>query len=159
MDKIKSFQRNHNEIKPGLYQQEKRIIWCRTKDEGGNIYLETYDLRFVKPNTRVIPIKAMHTIEHLMASYLKSKYSFGVISFCPGACQTMFYLELLNYSENPWNVGTMIKMAIDWCLEQDTIPGATKEECGNYKSHDLEKAKYWLQKYKEVLDNNDNVFN
>lgn len=156
---VKSFERDHGLIQPGLYQQEKRTIWCRTEDKGGDIYLETYDLRFVKPNTKAIPIKAMHTIEHLMVSYLKTNYSFGVISFCPGACQTMFYLELINYSGSPWHVRSMIKEAIKWCLEQDTIPGATEKECGNYKSHDLEKAKYWLQKYKEILDKNVNVFN
>lgn len=154
MDKIKSFQRNHNEINPGLYLQEKKTIWIRKPEEGGDIYLETYDLRFVKPNSKIIPIKVMHTIEHLFATYLKNKYSICVISFCPGACQTMFYLEILNYSQSPWHVRAMVKDCIDWCLVQDKIPGATKEECGNYKSHDLDKAKQWLRIYKEVLDKN-----
>ena len=60
MDKIKSFQREHIGLEPGLYLQEyKRNI-------------SIYDLRFVRPNTEFIPIEAIHTIEHLFATWLKT---------------------------------------------------------------------------------------
>lgn len=139
MKQITSFARNHNDIEPGLYLQE-------TKKN-----IDILDLRFVKPNTDVIPIKAIHTIEHLFATWLKTESDIQdeVISFNPGGCQTMFYLEVFN--DSPIDVRKELIKCIDWCLEQSTVPGATIEECGNYKSHNLNCAKIWLLKYKRTL--------
>lgn len=139
MDKIPSFKRDHNKINAGLYLQE-------TKQN-----IDIYDLRFVKPNTGAIPIEAMHTIEHLFATWLKTESDIKdeVISFNPAGCQTMFYLEVFNDIEI--NVKQELIKCIDWCLKQDKVCGATKEECGNYTSHDLVLAQYWLKVYKEVL--------
>ena len=72
-----------------------------------------------------------------------------VISFNPGGCQTMFYLEVFN--DVYIDVKKEILKCIDWCLLQTEVPGATIEECGNYKSHDLICAQQWLKEYKEVL--------
>lgn len=139
MEKIPSFKRNHTNITPGLYLQE-------TKQN-----IDIYDLRFVKPNTHFIPIEAIHTIEHLFATWLKteSKIKEQVISFNPGGCQTMFYLEVFNNLKI--DVKSELIKCIDWCLKQDKVPGATKEECGNYTSHNLYCAKIWLNDFKEVL--------
>lgn len=140
MDKILSFKRNHDEIEPGLYLQE-------TKHN-----IDIYDLRFVKPNTEFIPIPAIHTIEHLFATWLKTESDIKdeVISFNPGGCQTMFYLEVFN--DISLDIKKEIIKCIDWCLLQNSVPGATKEECGNYKSHNLLCAKIWLEEFKEVLN-------
>lgn len=139
MKQITSFARNHNDIEPGLYLQE-------TKKN-----IDIFDLRFVKPNTDVIPIQAIHTIEHLFATWLKTESDIQdeVISFNPGGCQTMFYLEVFN--DRPIDVRKELIKCIDWCLEQSTVPGATIEECGNYKSHNLNCAKIWLLEYKRTL--------
>jgi S-ribosylhomocysteine lyase len=139
MKKIPSFKRNHNKINAGLYLQE-------TKKN-----IDIYDLRFVKPNTEFIPIAAIHTIEHLFATWLKTESNIKeeVISFNPGGCQTMFYLEVFN--EHEIDIIKELLKCIYWCLKQTSIPGATKEECGNYQSHDLEEAKKWLKRYEEVL--------
>lgn len=142
-DKIPSFQRDHIDMKPGLYLQEIKR----------NIFI--YDLRFVKPNTRFIPIKAIHTIEHLFATYLKTNENSLIanvtISFNPGGCQTMFYLELFETILSLSDIAEELIKCIDWCLCQTKVPGAFKEECGNYKSHDLIAAKSWLMEYKEIL--------
>lgn len=138
--KIPSFNRNHNQITPGIYLQE-------TKKN-----IDIYDLRVVKPNSgHYIPIEAIHTIEHLFATWLKTESDIKneVISFNPGGCQTMFYLEVFN--DKPLNVKEELIKCIDWCLKQDKIPGATKEECGNYKSHDLSAAKQCLIEYRRVI--------
>lgn len=141
MKKIASFKRNHEKIKAGLYLQEtKRNV-------------DVYDLRFVKPNTKAIPIKAVHSIEHMFATFLKSrksKINKSVISFCVGGCQTMFYLEVFHEITQE-DVKNAILKCIDWCLKQDVVVGATKKECGNYKSHNLKQAKKWLIKYQQAL--------
>jgi S-ribosylhomocysteine lyase len=142
--RIPSFQRDHNDIKPGLYLQEsKRNI-------------DIYDLRFVKPNTEVIPIDAIHTIEHLFATWLKtSNHSLQdeIVSFNPGGCQTMFYLEVFNdqHKITTNEVKWLIIDCIKHCLEQEEVPGASEVECGNYKSHNLEVAKQWLERYLVAL--------
>ena len=129
---------------PGLYLQEVKK----------NIAI--YDLRFVRPNTEFIPIEAIHTIEHLFATWLKGRgdaLSKSVISFCPGGCQTMFYLELfIDYGFTASDVIKALMNCIDWCLAQDSVPGVSPEECGNYKSHDLAGAKEWLVEYRKVLN-------
>ena len=139
MKQITSFARNHNQMEPGLYLQE-------TKQN-----IDIYDLRFVKPNTEFIPIAAIHTIEHLFATWLKTESDIKehVISFNPGGCQTMFYLEVFN--DKPLNVKEELLKCIDWCMQQKTVPGATEIECGNYKSHDLISAKLWLKEYRTIL--------
>lgn len=139
MEKIKSFSRDHKYITPGLYLQEiKRNV-------------AIYDLRFVKPNTLIMPISAIHTIEHLFATWLKTESDIKdeVISFNPGGCQTMFYLEV--FTDKEIDVGAEILKCIDWCLKQNKVPGATEKECGNYKSHNLMCAKLWLRDYKRAL--------
>lgn len=147
IDKIPSFQRDHKTMLPGLYLQEVKR----------NVFV--FDLRFVKPNTRFIPIEAIHTIEHLFATWLKTKNDLAqyVVSFNPGGCQTMFYLELFNDITIDTNVVQFTRdfllNCIDWCLLQTEVPGATSEECGNYKSHDLTAAKQWLREYQNVLLN------
>lgn len=150
INKISSFQREHIGMKPGLYLQEKKRN------------VNVYDLRFVAPNTEFIPISAIHTIEHLFATWLKTcdnEIREDVVSFNPGGCQTMFYLEVFNdyidcYDKTPKSlelIASTLISCIGWCLLQTKVPGATENECGNYKSHDLVTAKEWLQKYKNVL--------
>ena len=136
---IKSFARNHDKIQPGLYLQE-------TKNN-----IDIYDLRFVKPNTSAIPIEAMHTIEHLFATWLKTESDIKdeVISFNPGGCQTMFYLEVFN--DKLLDIQKELRKCILWCMEQTEVPGAQREECGNYKSHNLPTAKAWLKEYFNYL--------
>ena len=144
MDKIPSFQRDHNTLEPGVYLQEtKRNI-------------NVYDLRFVKPNTKFITVAALHTIEHLFATWLKisnNDLRNIMISFNPGGCQTMFYLEIFDdLSTTECDLAPILIKCIDDCLKATEVPGATEEECGNYKSHDLETAQFWLKNYKQVLE-------
>lgn len=144
MDKIESFQKDHLNLEPGLYMQK----------ENRNVL--TFDLRFIKPNTGVIPIEAIHTIEHLFATWLKisnNELRDIMISFNPGGCQTMFYLEIFDdLSTTECDLAPILIKCIDDCLKATDVPGATEEECGNYKSHDLETAQYWLKKYKFILE-------
>ena len=61
MERITSFSVDHNKLEPGVYIS--RI--------DGDI--TTYDLRFIKPNTPpFLDINAMHTIEHLFATYARN---------------------------------------------------------------------------------------
>ena len=141
---IDSFKIDHNVLKPGLYG--------RAPKHG----VSTFDLRMCTPNKESISPSAMHSIEHCFATYFKtiSKYSEEVVSFCPGACNTMFYLELVQDFNMP--VYEEIWKAINYTLSLDKVPGREKSECGNYRQHNLESAKKWLLKYRDIIDSNIN---
>ena len=81
MDRIASFCINHDTLVPGMYL---------SRVDGD---VNTYDLRFVRPNTPpYLPTDAMHTIEHLVATYVRnSAHKDGIIYFGPMGCRTGFY--------------------------------------------------------------------
>ena len=61
MKKIPSFSKNHDELKTGLHE-------CGTSRG-----VTTWDLRFKTPNGGdYLPVAAMHTVEHLMATVLRN---------------------------------------------------------------------------------------
>ena len=69
MEKIASFRINHDTLMPGMYV---------SRVDGDVI---TYDVRFVRPNTPpYLPTAAMHTIEHLVATFVRnSTHKDGII--------------------------------------------------------------------------------
>ena len=81
MERIASFQVDHNKLRPGLYLSR----------QDGNVV--TYDLRFKTPNTGDLLTNAeMHSVEHIIATLLRnSAQKDAVIYFGPMGCQTGFY--------------------------------------------------------------------
>ena len=82
MDKIASFQKDHNALCPGLY--------FSTHICG----VETYDLRFKRPNDGdYIQNAALHSIEHMLATVLRNgPHKDKIVYFGPMGCRTGFYL-------------------------------------------------------------------
>ena len=78
MKKIPSFSKNHDELKTGLHE-------CGTSRG-----VTTWDLRFKTPNGGdYLPVAAMHTVEHLMATVLRNSGNGDkVIYFGPMGCRT-----------------------------------------------------------------------
>ena len=140
MEKIPSFQKNHDALSVGLYAQT---------DANG---VTTFDLRMKKPNAGdYISPKALHTVEHLMATALRnSRVKENIIYFGPMGCRTGFYLLTvrMTYEE----VLALLKESIPVALALDEIPGSRREECGNYLEHDLDGAKEELRAYLAVLE-------
>lgn len=140
MEKIPSFQKNHNLLQVGLYAQTDKH------------HVTTFDLRFKKPNAGdYITPKALHTIEHMLATVLRnSSEKENVLYFGPMGCRTGFYLLTVNLSYE--RALALLKECIPVALALDEIPGSKKEECGNYAEHDLEGAKRELKAYLEILN-------
>ncbi len=86
MEKIESFKVNHLALLPGLY--------VLRRDRVGEEDLTTFDLRFTVPNREpVMDVPAIHTIEHLGATYLRnSDVKTDIVYFGPMGCRTGFYL-------------------------------------------------------------------
>ncbi len=140
MDKIPSFEKDHDSLTPGLYAQT---------DANG---VTTFDLRFKKPNAGdYITPRALHTVEHLMATVLRnSRAKENIVYFGPMGCRTGFYLLTLRMSRD--EVLSLLRACIPAALALDEIPGSRREECGNYLEHDLAGAKEELAAYLAVLE-------
>ncbi|MGN0500462.1 MAG: S-ribosylhomocysteine lyase [Ruminococcus sp.] len=140
MERIASFQVNHDTLETGVYVS--RI--------DGDI--TTYDMRFIKPNTPpFLPNPVMHTIEHLFATYARnSKSADKVIYFGPMGCRTGFYFLVRDMSQE--DALALIKETVMKCKNHTgEIPGNTAAECGNYREHDLNGAIEALNKYYDKL--------
>jgi S-ribosylhomocysteine lyase len=130
MERITSFSVDHTKLKKGVYIS-------RFDDN-----LTTYDIRMCEPNidTPLIP-EAAHTIEHIGATLLRNgQYKDDIIYFGPMGCMTGFYLitKNLDFDTIKTLVRDVFTQISNW---NDDIPGAKKEECGNYTYMDLDNAK------------------
>lgn len=145
MERIESFRVNHLTLLPGLYVS--RI------DRSGECTVTTFDLRITAPNREpVIDMPALHTVEHLGATYLRnSSHKSDIVYFGPMGCRTGCYLLMFGErrSEDVYN---MVLEMCDFILGfEGDIPGAAPEQCGNYSEQNLNMAKYYIRKYKESL--------
>lgn len=140
MKQIESFKVNHDLLKPGIYIS--RI------DSVAGHPVTTFDIRCKRPNNDdFMPLEAMHTIEHLGATFFRnSDISEKIIYFGAMACSTGFYLVIAGdypvgstqHSDMTGRIMDMWRFIIDF---EGDIPGATRIECGNYMAHDLPGAK------------------
>ncbi len=151
MNKIESFKINHLTLEAGLYVSRR--------DKCGDCVVTTFDLRITAPNREpVIDMPALHTIEHLCATFLRnSAQKDDVVYFGPMGCRTGCYLVMFGdlVSQDVYD------LVIDMCdfvisFEGD-IPGASPIECGNYSEQNLDMAKYYIVKYKKALIENKNL--
>lgn len=140
MERIPSFSKNHDELKQGLY--------ISMQMHG----VTTFDLRFKKPNAGdYISPKALHTIEHLLATVLRnSEKKDDIIYFGPMGCRTGFYLLTVNMDEE--KVRALLVESLKTALTFTEVPGNRREECGNYLEHDLEDAKRECAAYLGILE-------
>jgi S-ribosylhomocysteine lyase len=142
MKQIKSFQVDHTKFGVGMYIS--RI--------DGDIV--TYDVRMVKPNGGTyLEVPAMHTIEHLFATYSRSsKFENNIVYVGPMGCRTGFYLLTRGMSHA--DAIQLVKDSFTFISTFDgEIPGATEVECGNFREHDLINARKSVLPLLEVLQN------
>lgn len=140
MNKIPSFLKDHDTLTTGLY----------ATTDANNV--TTFDLRFKKPNAGdYITPKALHTVEHLLATVLRnSREKENILYFGPMGCRTGFYLLTVRLSFE--TVHALLIDCIREALTLNEIPGASPKECGNYLEHDLAGAKDELRAYLRILE-------
>ncbi len=140
MKLIPSFQIDHEILKRGIYIS-------RIDDD-----ITTYDIRMKEPNREpVLTNSALHTIEHLFATYVRNtEFGDNIIYFGPMGCRTGFYFLTRSLSDN-YSI-QLIKDAFQYIADfWGTIPGASPKECGNYKEHNLLQAKEEAKQFLEVI--------
>jgi S-ribosylhomocysteine lyase len=73
-------------------------------------------------------------------------------------CQTGFYL-LIRDAENNETL-RVVKSTLEAIINHDAeMPGAKREECGNYKCLDMDSAKAECRRYLDILNSKENTFN
>jgi len=148
MEKIASFQVDHLRLKPGAYVSRK--------DKFGQTILTTFDLRYKEPNKEpVMDQPALHTIEHLGATFLRSheKWADKTVYFGPMGCRTGFYL-IVEGDYSSADILPLLKEMYAWIEKfEGAIPGASAIECGNWREQNIDMAKLECRKYAALLKN------
>ena len=143
MERIKSFEVDHDFITPGFYIS--RI--------DGDV--TTYDLRTRRPNCGDLMCHGtMHTFEHLFATYARnSALTDEVIYVGPMGCRTGFYF-LLRDKVSREEALALVQESFAFIAQfEGKIPGSERIECGNYLEHDLAGAKAVAADMLQVLEN------
>jgi S-ribosylhomocysteine lyase len=112
--------------------------------------ITVYDVRFTKPNKEIIDEKAMHTLEHLFAGFMRDNLpNYEIIDISPMGCRTGFYMSIIGEPKDEEVIEAWRK-SMKNILKTETIPEANIYQCGSCYMHSLEGAK---KVAKHILDN------
>ena len=142
--RVASFDLDHTAVRAPYVRAAGRYLGPR-----GDVVTK-FDLRLVQPNVQEIPTAPLHTIEHLLAGYLRDALpGVTLVDASPMGCRTGFYLTFL---DDP--AEESVRVAAEHALaavrdHEGAIPGCSPERCGNWRDHSLPGAKAWAA---EVLD-------
>ena len=97
----------------------------------------------------------VHTIEHLMAYYLRLDEQIGasIVSFCPMGCQTGFYLSTMNdvsAEDIKAALGRVYKKVFPIASTNDIV-GLNEIQCGNPRLYAIEQTNEAMSGYIKVL--------
>ena len=137
MKKIASFTINHENLLRGIY------VSRRDTTPSGDI-ITTFDIRLTEPNREAaVSPEALHTIEHLAATYLRNdpQWCNRIVYWGPMGCCTGSYL-LMQGDLNPSDILQLMREMFSFIAKfEGEIPGASPRDCGNYSFNDLSAAK------------------
>lgn len=106
-----------------------------------------WDVRFTQPNEEHLTMPAIHSIEHSLATTLRT-ITDAVVDISPMGCQTGFYIAVDASELGDFDVFTdVLARAIDTALELGQVPGSSRVECGWAASHSLEDMKEALRRF------------
>ncbi|TCW60942.1 S-ribosylhomocysteine lyase [Treponema sp. J25] len=148
MEKIASFTVDHTRLERGIFVSRQ--------DRFGETVLTTFDIRLKRPNREpVLDNPALHTIEHLGATFLRNHPVWGpkTVYFGPMGCRTGFYV-IFEGALTSREILPLIRNLFNWIAEfNGPLPGASAEECGNYLDHNVGMARWEARRFLEVLNN------
>jgi S-ribosylhomocysteine lyase len=150
MDLIPSFAVDHTQIIPGIFESRVDVM--------GDECVTTFDVRLKRPNREPsIDPAAMHTMEHIVATYLRNHalWKNELVYWGPMGCLTGFYL-IVKGRPAPCDMYPVILEAFEYLSAfEGEVPGATPQNCGKYLMHDLPMAKWEARRYVEYLKSAD----
>ena len=141
MKKIASFSVNHDKLKKGMYDFPHRRRCCNLRPAHESAERRRLPLKRRAPHVRAS-----------FATYARnSALSDSVIYVGPMGCRTGFYF-LLRDNVSRLDALHLVQESFAFIRDfEGEIPGSRREECGNYKEHDLKGAKETAVDMLEVL--------
>ncbi|QTM01419.1 S-ribosylhomocysteine lyase [Mannheimia sp. ZY171111] len=121
-----------------------RVAKTMTTPKGDTITV--FDLRFCRPNIDILPVRGIHTMEHLFAGFMRdhlNSKSVEIIDISPMGCRTGFYMSLIGTPSaqevaNAWEAS--MNDVLNKIPDVSAIPELNEYQCGSYKEHSLEEA-------------------
>ena len=148
MTTIPSFTINHLKLLRGIYVSRRDIV--------NGTPVTTYDIRMKEPNREpALTPEAIHTIEHLAATYLRNREDVRdrIIYWGPMGCLTGNYLIMQGDADSKDILPLILDTFRFVANFEGEIPGAHPRDCGNWSLHDLTAAKREAAEYVRVLEN------
>lgn len=143
---VESFSLDHTKVKAPYV----RLAGKKTGPKGDIV--TKFDVRFTQPNEEFLPTGGIHTLEHLMAEYVRDELD-GVIDLSPMGCRTGFYLTVFgdkSEEDIAARLSRVLAKVASWD-DAEAVPGVDPVMCGNWKDHDLAAAKYWAGRWVEGI--------
>lgn len=144
MPLLDSFKVDHVKMEAPSLRVAKTLV---TK-EGSNITI--YDFRIHKPNIDMMSESGTHTLEHLIAGFIRDNISkstinhgWEVIDVSPMGCRTGFYISIVGKSDLDFLNTIILKSMVDVIntKSESDIPELNAYQCGSYTMHSLTDAK------------------
>lgn len=143
--KVESFELDHTKVVAPFVRKAGQ----KTGAKGDLV--QKYDLRFIQPNVGAMPTGAIHTIEHLLAGYMREEIE-DIIDISPMGCRTGFYM--IKFGETDIEaVQTALVNALKKIVETEEVPATNEIQCGNYRDHSLFAAKEYSKMVIEGFEN------
>lgn len=147
MEKIPSFTINHLALKRGVYVSRYDVT-------ASGDWLTTFDVRMKEPNNEpAVSQSALHTIEHLAATFLRNHPTWKneIVYWGPMGCCTGNYLIVKGKLTSKDILPLLIETFDFISKYEGEIPGATPRDCGNYLLNNLPMGKWESKKYLEEV--------
>lgn len=144
---VESFSLDHTKVKAPYV----RAAGTKTGPKGDIV--SKFDIRFCQPNVEYLPMEAIHTLEHLMAEFIRDELD-GVIDLSPMGCRTGFYLVIFGEHQEEYIAGkvrNVLSKVAGW-KDSEAVPGVDPVMCGNWEGHSLSGAKTAAAKWVEGID-------
>lgn len=146
MEKIPSFTIDHIRLKRGIYVSRQDMV--------GGECVTTFDVRMKEPNREpVLSPSAIHTIEHLAATFLRNhpQWSNSIIYWGPMGCLTGNYL-IVKGDLTSAEILPLVRETFEFVAAfEGEVPGASARDCGNYLLMNLPEARWEARKYLDEI--------
>ncbi len=116
--------------------------------------ISVFDLRFTRPNCEILSEKGIHTMEHLIAGFMREHLNTSrveIIDISPMGCRTGFYMSVIG-APSEYDVKDAWESSMRDVLrirDEKDIPELNIYQCGTAKMHSLKEAQEIAQ---NVLD-------
>lgn len=123
--------------------------------------ISVFDLRFCRPNCEILSEKGIHTMEHLIAGFMREHLNntrVEIIDISPMGCRTGFYMSVIGTPseydvKDAWEASMRDILRIH---DEKAIPELNIYQCGTAKMHSLKEAQDIAQ---DVLNKGVGVMN